>query len=102
MQEGIHPVYHEKSEMRCACGSVFIVGSTQKELSIEICSQCHPFYTGKKKVVDTLGRVDRFRRMTEKTEQKRAEKERRKEGKKKLHESKRKKAAKKTLSPEHK
>lgn len=69
--------------MHCSCGSVFVTGSTEEALHIEICSQCHPFYTGKKKVVDTLGRVDRFRRITEKSEKKKIETEKTKLEKKK-------------------
>ena len=59
MKEGIHPNY-EQTTIRCNCGNVFTCGSTKKEISVEICSKCHPFYTGKQKLVDTGGRVDRF------------------------------------------
>lgn len=83
MKKEIHPKYFEKAEMHCSCGAVFVTGSTEETLHIEICSQCHPFYTGKKKVVDTLGRVDRFKRMTEKADKKRTETEKTKEAKKK-------------------
>ena len=69
--------------MTCSCGAAFELGSTEKTLSIEICSQCHPFYTGKKKTVDTLGRVDRFKKMAEKAEKKRVEPEKVKAEKKK-------------------
>lgn len=61
MKEGIHPNYGE-SVVRCACGASFETGSTKKELRVEICSQCHPFFTGKQKFVDTGGRVDRFKK----------------------------------------
>lgn len=62
MKEGIHPKYFEAT-VRChGCGSSFVTGSTQPEISINVCSECHPFYTGKQKFVDTEGRVDRFRR----------------------------------------
>lgn len=61
MKEGIHPKY-EKSVVKCACGATFETGSTKKELRVEICSQCHPFFTGKQKLVDTGGRVDRFKK----------------------------------------
>ena len=50
------------SEIRCACGAVYHTGSTKKDITIEICSKCHPFYTGKQKLVDTSGRVDKFNR----------------------------------------
>ena len=59
MKEGIHPKY-EQTTIRCACGNTFTTGSTKKEIRVEICSKCHPFYTGKQKLVDTGGRVDRF------------------------------------------
>ena len=61
MKENIHPKYGEVV-VRCACGETFTTGSTQKELRVEICSKCHPFFTGKQKLVDTGGRVDRFRK----------------------------------------
>ena len=59
MKEGIHPKYH-RATVRCACGNEFQVGSTLKEIKVEICSQCHPFFTGKQKLVDTAGRVEKF------------------------------------------
>jgi large subunit ribosomal protein L31 len=83
MKADIHPSYFEKVETHCACGAVFIVGSTQQELQTEICSQCHPFYTGKKKTLDSTGRVDRFKKMTEKAQEKREMDEKTKEAKKK-------------------
>jgi large subunit ribosomal protein L31 len=61
MKEGIHPEY-QKCTVRCACGETFETGSTKKEIRVEICSKCHPFFTGKQKLVDTGGRVDRFKR----------------------------------------
>ncbi len=61
MKEGIHPKY-EQTTIRCACGNVIETGSTKKDIRVEICSKCHPFYTGKQKLVDTGGRVDRFKR----------------------------------------
>ncbi|NOY68667.1 MAG: 50S ribosomal protein L31 [Deltaproteobacteria bacterium] len=61
MKEKIHPKYVETS-IRCACGNEFSVGSTRTGVSVEICSKCHPFYTGKQKLVDTAGRIERFRR----------------------------------------
>ena len=61
MKKEIHPKYYEDVEIKCACGAVFKTGSTVPKLNIEICSSCHPFYTGKQKLVDTAGRVDRFR-----------------------------------------
>lgn len=61
MKEGIHPNYGE-SVVRCACGETFTTGSVKKEIKVEICSKCHPFFTGKQKFVDTGGRVERFKR----------------------------------------
>ncbi|HZJ58358.1 MAG TPA: 50S ribosomal protein L31 [Clostridia bacterium] len=61
MKENIHPQYGE-AVVRCACGETFITGSTKKELRVEICSKCHPFFTGKQKLIDTGGRVERFKR----------------------------------------
>jgi len=66
MKKDIHPVYHKDAKIICACGQVFEVGSTVKEVKVELCSNCHPFYTGKQRFVDTQGRVDRFKKMTEK------------------------------------
>ncbi|MDD5135422.1 MAG: 50S ribosomal protein L31 [Phycisphaerae bacterium] len=69
MKKDIHPKYHDKVTAKCACGNTFSVGSTQEHIETEICSKCHPFYTGKEKIVDTLGRVDKFRkRMAKKDE----------------------------------
>jgi large subunit ribosomal protein L31 len=61
MKEGIHPTYHDTS-IECACGNKIEVGSTKKDIHVEICSKCHPFFTGKQKLVDTAGRIERFRR----------------------------------------
>ena len=61
MKPGIHPEYQEVS-VHCACGEVFVTRSTRKELRLEICSKCHPFFTGKQKLVDTAGRVEKFNR----------------------------------------
>ncbi|MGI6039022.1 MAG: 50S ribosomal protein L31 [Clostridiales bacterium] len=59
MKKGIHPDYHETT-ISCACGNVINTGSTKKDIRVEVCSSCHPFFTGKQKLVDTGGRVDRF------------------------------------------
>ncbi len=61
MKKGIHPEYGE-AIVRCACGETFVTGSTKKEIRVEICSKCHPFFTGKQKLVDTGGRVERFKK----------------------------------------
>lgn len=66
MKTGIHPTYHKEATVTCVCGAVLTTGSTVEKMNTEICSNCHPFYTGKKKFIDTGGRVDRFKRLTEK------------------------------------
>ena len=65
MKEGIHPKYQEV-EVRCACGNTFKTRSTKPELHLEICSSCHPFFTGRQKLIDTEGRVDRFQKKYQK------------------------------------
>lgn len=65
MKKDIHPTYYTDAKVTCACGHSSTIGSTIKELHVEICSNCHPFYTGKEKLVDTAGRVDRFKKITE-------------------------------------
>lgn len=60
MKQGIHPEYY-KAKIKCACGTAFEIGSTKKTMEVEICSQCHPFYTGKAKLIDTAGRVEKFK-----------------------------------------
>lgn len=60
MKKDIHPKYDSNTKATCACGAVFSVGSTMPEIKMEICSQCHPFYTGNEKIIDTAGRVERF------------------------------------------
>ena len=61
MKEKIHPKYFEAT-VTCGCGNTFKTGSTKKELRVDVCSKCHPFFTGKQKLVDTGGRVDRFKK----------------------------------------
>lgn len=58
--KAFHPKYYDNAVVTCACGATFITGSTQPEIKVEICSNCHPFFTGEMKYVDTLGRVERF------------------------------------------
>ena len=60
MKKETHPTYHSDAKVICACGNTFTVGSTVKELNVELCSECHPFYTGKQKLVDTARRVEKF------------------------------------------
>jgi len=62
MKKNIHPKYYPKAKAICACGNSFTVGSTKEFIEIEICSKCHPFYTGKEKLVDAMGRVERFKK----------------------------------------
>jgi large subunit ribosomal protein L31 len=68
MKKGIHPEYH-RAIVHCACGNDFETGSTVKDIRVEICSKCHPFFTGKQKLVDTTGRVEKFRTKYAKFEQ---------------------------------
>jgi len=60
MKKDLHPTYHPKAKVTCACGNSFTTGSTQKELKVELCSMCHPFFTGQQKIVDTARRVEKF------------------------------------------
>ena len=62
MKPEIHPTYYKDAKVICVCGNTFTTGSVLKEIKIDICSSCHPFYTGKQKLVDTEGRVERFRK----------------------------------------
>lgn len=61
MKKDIHPKYNDKAKTKCACGATYSFGSTKDEINIEICGACHPFYTGNEKVLDTAGRVEKFR-----------------------------------------
>jgi large subunit ribosomal protein L31 len=61
MKAEIHPEFNTDAKVKCACGQTFTIGSTQKEIEVEICSNCHPFYTGVDKIVDTAGRVEKFK-----------------------------------------
>lgn len=60
MKKDIHPKFYAEAKVTCACGNSFAVGSTKEKLEVEICSACHPFFTGQKKVLDTAGRVEKF------------------------------------------
>jgi len=66
MKKNIHPKYYPKARVQCACGASFTVGSTKEFMEIEICSKCHPLYTGKEKLVDKMGRIEKFRKRLEK------------------------------------
>lgn len=61
MKSDIHPTYYTNAVVSCSCGSKFTVGSTKEQIDVEICSSCHPFFTGDKKVIDTAGRVEKFK-----------------------------------------
>ncbi len=69
MKKNIHPKYYPEAKIICACGNVITTGSVKPEMKVEVCSACHPFYTGKKRLVDTAGRLERFKKRMEKSEQ---------------------------------
>lgn len=74
MRQGIHPTYYPEAKVICACGNTWTTGSTKKEIHVDICSNCHPFYTGVQRIVDTEGQVDRFyKRLEVRTQFKQAE-----------------------------
>lgn len=66
MKKDTHPTYHKNAKIVCACGNVIEVGSTMEKIDVELCSSCHPFYTGKQKLVDTARRVEKFKEKMEK------------------------------------
>ncbi|TAK03932.1 50S ribosomal protein L31 [Patescibacteria group bacterium] len=66
MKQEIHPEYHPKAKIACACGASYAVGSTLPEIGVELCAACHPFYTGKQKILDTARRVEKFTTRTSK------------------------------------
>jgi large subunit ribosomal protein L31 len=61
MKESTHPTYHDKASIACVCGVTYTVGSTKESMSVEICRACHPFFTGQEKIMDTAGRVEKFK-----------------------------------------
>lgn len=61
MKKGIHPQYYTETHIQCACGAHLKVGSTKEKIPVEICSQCHPYYTGKEKIIDAAGRVEKYK-----------------------------------------
>lgn len=75
MKANIHPTYYSDAKVTCACGNTFVTGSVLPTIRVEICSVCHPFYTGQQKFVDTLGQVDRFQKKQEIGKVKQAEKQ---------------------------
>jgi large subunit ribosomal protein L31 len=62
MKTDIHPQYFDEAQVTCSCGNIYTTGSTKPALRVEICSQCHPFFTGEQRIVDTEGRVERLKR----------------------------------------
>jgi large subunit ribosomal protein L31 len=62
MKEKIHPKYYTDAQVVCSCGNTWTTGSTRKQLRVELCSKCHPFFTGERKMIDTAGRVERFKK----------------------------------------
>ena len=73
MRKGIHPKYYPEAKVTCSCGNAFTVGSTKETIRTDVCSACHPFFTGEQRLVDTAGQVERFIRRLEKSEGIRAE-----------------------------
>lgn len=69
MKKEIHPKYNPNAKVRCACGNNFEVGSTKELIETEICSKCHPFYTGKEKIMDVMGKVEKFKKRMAKKEE---------------------------------
>jgi large subunit ribosomal protein L31 len=61
MKEKIHPKFYSDAKVTCSCGNVFTIGSTKQTLHVELCSKCHPFFTGERKMIDTAGRVEKFK-----------------------------------------
>ena len=73
MKEKIHPEYYPNAQVICGCGNIFTTGSTKKQLKVELCSKCHPFFTGERRMIDTAGRVERFEQRFKKTEARKAQ-----------------------------
>ena len=95
MKKGIHPKYNKKVTVTCACGNTLTTGSTLESITVEVCSKCHPFYTGEERFVDTEGRVDKFNRKKQIAEKER--KKRIKALKKKIERQKARETAAKSL-----
>jgi large subunit ribosomal protein L31 len=81
MAKDIHPEYFPKAKVQCACGNHFTVGATKPELKVEICSKCHPFYTGEEKLLDVAGRLEKFKTRRSKAARPKAKKPRVKKSK---------------------
>lgn len=78
MKKETHPEYFKEATVHCACGNVFKVGSTKQSIETEICPKCHPFYTGKERLVDTMGRIEKFQKRMKAKATPKAKKERKK------------------------
>ena len=65
MKDGIHPAYYPNASVSCSCGNAWVAGSTKPEIRTDVCSQCHPFYTGEQRIIDTAGQVERFMKRLE-------------------------------------
>lgn len=74
MKKDIHPQFYPTAKISCACGQKFTIGSTKKEIKLEICSHCHPFYTGTQQLIDTAGRVEKFKARQSKAQPKKIKK----------------------------
>ena len=75
MKQGIHPQYHDDCQVSCACGNKFTTGSTLKKIEVDVCSKCHPYFTGQQKFVDIKGRIDKFNEKVSKGKEYKAKKE---------------------------
>jgi large subunit ribosomal protein L31 len=73
MKQGIHPTYYPNAQIICACGNTWTTGSTRKQIRTDVCSACHPFFTGEQRIVDTAGQVDRFMRRLQQAEERAAQ-----------------------------
>ena len=62
MKDKMHPKFYDDAKVSCLCGNTFTTGSTRQEIRVEVCSKCHPFYTGEQRIVDSMGRVERFKK----------------------------------------
>jgi large subunit ribosomal protein L31 len=69
MKKDIHPKYNNEAKVKCSCGNSFTIGSTQEMIETEVCSACHPFYSGKEKIIDAMGRVEKFKKKLEKKQE---------------------------------
>ncbi|MCL4417031.1 MAG: 50S ribosomal protein L31 [Actinobacteria bacterium] len=87
MKANIHPTYFEKAQVICACGNRFTIGSTQEVIHVELCSKCHPFYTGEQRFVDTASRIQKFQKKQETAKQYIAKKVEKKEEQRKKDEA---------------